>query len=218
MKQSCAKNKMRHGFREDSESAGNPQLQTLLLEPTSGFSRLLRGTLALILTLWVATASGPALATDPTAEVFASAKSLDEQVQEIKSDVLAIAAELSNLEERLLYPSNTQLAVFVSMADGQPVEIDSARISIDGKLVSQHIYSFKELEALEKGGVQRIYTGNIQTGEHRLEVSISGKRGAEKDFETVESFVFNKEVTPKLVEITLTGETLGSTTIAITDW
>jgi hypothetical protein len=218
MKQSYVKNMLCHGFRAHTESADNPQVQTLLLEATNGFSRLLRCALALILTLWITTASGPARATEPTAEVFVSAKSLDEQVQEIKSDVLGIAAELSNLEERLLYPSNTQLAVFVSLSDGQPVEIDSARISIDGKLVSQHIYSFKELEALEKGGVQRIYTGNVQTGEHRLEVSISGKRGAEKDFETVESFVFNKEVAPKLVGITLTGESMGSATIAITDW
>ena len=41
-------------------------------------------------------------------------KSLDGQVQEIKSDVLNIASELGNLEERLLYPSNTQLAIFVA--------------------------------------------------------------------------------------------------------
>jgi hypothetical protein len=36
-------------------------------------------------------------------------RSLDGQVQEIKSDILSIAAELGNLEERLLYPSNTQV-------------------------------------------------------------------------------------------------------------
>jgi hypothetical protein len=145
-------------------------------------------------------------------------KSLDEQVQEIKSDVLAIAAELNNLEERLLYPSNTQIAVFVSLEEGQTIEIDSARISIDGNLVSHHIYSFKELEALEKGGVQRIYTGNVQTGEHRLEVAISNKRNLEQNSETIKSFVFNKEIDPKLVGITLGGGVTGSATIAIKDW
>lgn len=145
-------------------------------------------------------------------------KSLDEQVQEIKSDVLAIAAELNNLEERLLYPSNTQIAVFVSLEEGQTIEIDSARISIDGNLVSHHIYSFKELEALEKGGVQRIYTGNVQTGEHRLEVAISNKRNLEQNSETIKSFVFNKDIDPKLVGITLGGGVTGNATIAIKDW
>ncbi len=151
----------------------------------------------------------------------AVAKGLDEQVQEIKSDVLAIAAELANLEEKLLFPSNTQVAIFVSLdvpEQDARVAIDSARISIDGELVSHHIYSFKELEALRKGGVQRIYTGNVKAGEHRLEVAISGKRGGDKDFETVETFAFRKEVDPKLVGITLASETTGAPSIAIEDW
>ena len=145
-------------------------------------------------------------------------QSLDEQVQEIKSDVLAIAAELSNLEERLLYPSNTQIAVFVSIEEGHEVALDSAHISIDGELVAQHIYSFKELEALQKGGVQRIYTGNIRTGEHRIEVSIAGKRHSAKNFDAVETFVFSKTVDPKVVGIRLASKTSGDATIAIKGW
>ena len=39
-------------------------------------------------------------------------RSLDEQVQVVKSDALSIAAELGRLEEKLLSPSNTQIAVF----------------------------------------------------------------------------------------------------------
>ena len=49
-------------------------------------------------------------------------RSLDEQVQEIKTDVLGIAAELNRLEEKLLYPSNTHLAIFVSIAEGETWE------------------------------------------------------------------------------------------------
>jgi hypothetical protein len=164
--------------------------------------------------------AGAAFAAEPPISdaPAAMAKSLDEQVQEIKSDVLGIAAELGNLEERLLYPSNTQVAIFVSMVEGESVALDSARISIDGELVSHHIYSLNELEALGKGGVQRIYTGNVRTGEHQLEVAISGKRGGGKDFEKVEQFVFKKEVDPKLVGITVAGQTVGTATIAIKDW
>ena len=93
-------------------------------------------------------------------------KGLDEQVQEVKSDVLSIAAELNQLQERLLYPSDTQLAVFVALAKGETLRLDAVQIQIDGQPVANYIYSFKELEALQKGGVQRIYTGNIATGEH----------------------------------------------------
>ena len=143
---------------------------------------------------------------------------LDEQVQEIKSDVLSIAAELSRLEERLLYPSNTQVAVFVSLAEGESFRLDSVQIQIDGAPVARHIYSFKELEALQKGGVQRIYTGNISTGEHRLEVAVAGKLPGGKDFRGTESFSFSKGVEPKLVGITLAGQESGAASIHFGGW
>ncbi len=144
-------------------------------------------------------------------------RSLDEQVQEIKSDVLSIAAELGNLEERLLYPSNTQLAMFVSLSEGETLRLDSMQIQIDGELVAHHIYSFKELEALQKGGVQRIYTGNIPTGEHRLDVSIAGKLPGGGDFDGTESFSFSKDAQPRLVGITLSGAG-GDPGVRVEDW
>ena len=148
----------------------------------------------------------------------ASLHSLDELVQEIKSDVLAIAAELDNLEERLIYPSNTQVAVFVAVEGDDTVSIDSARVSIDGELVSHHVYSWKELEALGKGGVQRIYTGNVRTGNHRIEVEIRGRRGCNKTVEIVEAGSFAKQKEPKRVGITLRPQLGTAPGIAIEDW
>ena len=145
-------------------------------------------------------------------------QSLDGQVQEIKSDVLNIASELSTLEERLLYPSNTQVAVFVSMGEEEDFRLDAVEVEIDGSLATHHIYSFKELDALQKGGVQRIYTGNVATGEHEISVTMSGKLKNGKDFSETESFTFNKDVKPKAVGITLAGPGLGKTTISVGDW
>ena len=130
-------------------------------------------------------------------------KGLDEQVQEIKSDVLGIAAELNQLEEKLLYPSNTQIAVFVSMVSGETFRLDSIEIQLAGKSVAHHLYTFKELEALQMGGVQRIYTGNIRAGDHDLQVSVIGKSGGGTDFRKTEQFKIHKDVGPKIVEISL---------------
>ena len=143
---------------------------------------------------------------------------LDEQVQEIKSDVLSIAAELSRLEEKLLYPSSTQVAIFVSLVEGEALRLDSVQIQIDGAPVARHIYSFKELEALQKGGVQRIYTGNVSTGEHRLEVSVAGKLSSGTDLSATESFSFSKDVEPKLVGLTLAGGDSGAASIRLGAW
>jgi len=149
------------------------------------------------------------------ADTKAEMRSLDEQVQEIKSDVLSIASELGGLEERLLFPSNTQVAVFVSLGEGESFRLDSVQILIDGEPVAHHIYSFKELEALQKGGVQRIYTGNLRTGEHRLDVSVAGKQPGGAEFSGSESFLFSKDAEPKLVGITLAE---GGSSIQLGGW
>jgi len=156
-----------------------------------------------------------ASAVEPSAKAM---QSLDEQVQEIKSDVLGIGAELSNLEEKLLYPSTTQVALFVSLEKGDSLELDSVHISIDGKNVVDHIYSFKELEALRKGGVQRIYTGNVRTGKHQLDVSVAGRTTGGRDVSHSQTFAFEKHVDPKLVGISLGGGATGDATIGVGDW
>jgi hypothetical protein len=132
-------------------------------------------------------------------------RSLDEQVQEIKTDVLGIAADLNRLEEKLLYPSNTQLAIFVSIAEGETFRLDAMQINIDGELATHYLYGFKELDALQHGGVQRVYTGNVPTGAHEIQVTINGKTSGGDDFNNSESFAFDKGVEPKLLGIALNG-------------
>jgi len=144
-------------------------------------------------------------------------KGLDEQVQDIKKDVLGISAELTQLEEKLIYPSNTQVSVFVSFEEGAKFRLDAVKIKIDGKDASHHIYTFKELEALQSGGVQRLYTGNIRAGEHTLDVSINSKSSGEAVNLQSASHKFTKSVEPKLIEIILGGSGTGSQQIGFRD-
>lgn len=145
-------------------------------------------------------------------------KGLDEQVQEIKSDILGIAAELSRLEEKLLYPSNTHLSVFVSLAPAAKFRLDAVEIQIDGKPVARHLYTYKELEALRQGGVQRLYTGNVMSGEHELHVSVLGKSESGGEYRQTGSFKLNKDIGPKLVGITVAGPGAGDQGISLKGW
>jgi hypothetical protein len=145
-------------------------------------------------------------------------RGLDEQIQEIKSDSLRMAAELNQLEEKLLYPSGTQVAIFVELAKGDTMRLDAVRLQIDGQLVAHYIYSAKELQALRKGGVQRIYVGNVATGDHKLDVLVDGKLEGGADFSRTGQFTFRKEVKPKLVGLTLAGPRSGNTPITLGDW
>jgi len=173
-----------------------------------------RAILAVVLCL-LAGVFAPARAQDTYRQQM---KGLDEQVQEVKSDVLSIAAELNQLQERLLYPSDTHLAVFVALAKGETLRLDAVQIQIDGQPAANYIYSFKELEALQKGGVQRIYTGNVATGQHDIAISLNGKLANGKDFTHSEHFAFTKEVKPKLMGVTLAGPDSGEPAIKVGDW
>lgn len=139
-------------------------------------------------------------------------KGLDEQVQEIKSDVLSISAELNQLEEKLIYPSDTQLAFFVSVEKGSDFQPDAIKIKLDGKDIAHYIYSYKEVEAMHRGGVQRVFVGNVRSGDHKLDVSIIGKDGGSKTTDT-ESHSLSKRVGPQIVEIKLS-----TSGIKFSDW
>lgn len=145
-------------------------------------------------------------------------KGLDEQVQEIKGDVLGITTELSQLEEKLLYPSNTQVSLFIDLAKGATAFPDSVDIRIDGRDVTHHLYTFKEVEALRQGGVQRIFTGNLGTGSHDLTISVKGKSPGGSDYRRTEQFKLTKEVGPRLGEVTLAGTGTESGSIAYKEW
>ncbi|HBA89912.1 MAG TPA: hypothetical protein DCZ75_18540 [Geobacter sp.] len=145
-------------------------------------------------------------------------KGLDEQVQEIKADALAIAAQLNRLEEKLLYPSDTQIAIFVSVAGDEKFRLDAVDVELDGKQVAHHLYTFKELEALQKGGVQRIHVGNVRTGDHPLHVTVLGKTESGADFQREENFKVTKGIGPKLVGVVLAGTGMGSKTITMKEW
>jgi hypothetical protein len=81
---------------------------------------------------------------------------------------------------------------------GDAFRLDAVRLQINGQLVAHYIYSFKELDALRKGGVQRIYVGNLPTGEHQLEVQVDGKLEGGADFSRASSSASARASSPKL--------------------
>jgi hypothetical protein len=96
------------------------------------------------------------------------------KVQDLKKEVKSLNRDLFILEEELLFPSSTQLAVFVSVDVGNFFRLDSVQLKIDNKIVANHLYTRRELESLSRGGVQRLFLGNVKSGEHELVAIFSG--------------------------------------------
>jgi hypothetical protein len=140
----------------------------------------------------------PAPAAAPASGDF---KSLDQEVQALKKDVLDLNRELFVLEEELLFPANTQVAVFVSMDVGEFFALDSVTLKVDNKEVANYLYTEREAQALLKGGVHRVYIGNLKAGEHELIALFTGQGPNQRDYRRGATIKLEKGVGAKYVEL-----------------
>ncbi len=141
-------------------------------------------------------AGGPAAAAG--AEDF---KSLDQEVQALKKEVLDLNRELFVLEEDLLFPANTQVAVFVSMDVGEFFALDSVTLKLDNKEVANYLYTEREAQALLKGGVHRVFIGNLKAGDHELLALFTGQGPHVRDYRRGATIKLTKGVGAKYVEL-----------------
>jgi hypothetical protein len=160
--------------------------------------RLIRGLLAGLL-VWPLL-----LSAEPTADGKTGVK---DDVQTLKKQVLELNRDLFMLEEELLFPSNTQVSVFVSMDVGEFFQLDSVQVKIDGKEVADYLYTQREIEALIRGGVQRIHIGNLRTGEHELVAFFTGKGPKGRDYKRGATTTIKKGLGPKYVELKIVDQT-----------
>lgn len=126
---------------------------------------------------------------------------LDTQAQSLKREVLELNRDLMVLQEELLFPATTQTAVFLSLDVGKFFQLDSVQVKIDDKVVANYLYTGREVAALLRGGVQRIYTGNLRVGKHELVAFFAGKGPHDRDYRRGTTVVFEKTGEPKFVEL-----------------
>jgi hypothetical protein len=146
-------------------------------------------------------------------------RALDEAIQSIKKDVVDLNRDLFILEEELLFPANTQVAVFLSMDVGEFFALDTVELRMDDKQVAKHLYTPREAEALLKGGVQRLYLGNLRVGEHELVALFTGKGPQGQDYSRGAQVKFEKSVGAKYLELSISDRALKrQPEFVIKDW
>ena len=146
-------------------------------------------------------ANSPLATTSAAGESSPDTRGLDTEIQELKKDVVDLNKDLFILEEELLFPANTQVAVFLSVDVGQFFGLDSVQLKIDRKEVINYLYTPREVEALLKGGVQRLYLGNLKVGGHELVAFFNGKGPNERAYKRGASLRFQKGVGAKYLEL-----------------
>lgn len=131
-------------------------------------------------------------------------RSLDENVQDLKKEVLDLNRDLFLLEEELLFPANSQVAFFISLDVGEYFDLDSVNIKIDGKEVSNYLYTRREVKALLRGGVHRVHMANLKVGDHELVAVFTGEGPHIRDYRRGATLNFNKGIGAKYVELEIT--------------
>ncbi len=128
---------------------------------------------------------------------------LDNQVRDLKADALALNQELFLLEEELLFPANTQVAVYLSLDTGNFFNLDSVQLTIDGVDVANYLYTQREVEALRRGGVHRVYMGNLKSGQHELVAVFTGGGPHDRDYRRATSLSFEKGLGARFLELVI---------------
>ena len=144
---------------------------------------------------------------------------LDGEIQAIKEEILGINRDILLLEELSLYPHGQQLVVLVSVAKDSPVNPDTIALQLDGQAVSQHRYSGSEGDALQEGGVHRLYNGRLSDGEHSLVISVTGKRIKGQVFQQQRSVSITKRPGRKYLELHLgPGDDTSEPGLTVREW
>lgn len=138
------------------------------------------------------------------AQARAEFRSLDMDVQSLKKEVLDLNRDLFLLEEELLFPANSQVAFFVSLDVGEYFDLDAINLKIDGKEVSNYLYTEREVGALHRGGVHRMHMENLKVGNHELVAVFTGKGPNVRDYRRGATMNFSKGIGAKYVELEIT--------------
>jgi len=138
------------------------------------------------------------------AQARAEFRSLDQDVQSLKKEVLDLNRDLFLLEEELLFPANSQVAFFISMDVGEYFALDSVNLKIDGKEVANYLYTQREVDALVRGGVHRVHMENLKVGEHELVAVFTGEGPQVRDYRRGATINIDKGIGAKYVELKIT--------------
>jgi len=129
--------------------------------------------------------------------------SLDREIEAIKSDLASLSQTLFELEESVLYPAGTQVAVFLALKDKNGLALDSVELYLNGSPVSSHLYTDRERESLRKGGVQRLYIGNLPHGSHQLKAILTASSANERFIRREVRHQFRKRPGESRIQMTL---------------
>lgn len=109
-----------------------------------------------------------------------------------KKNLVDINSELLVLRETAQFPERSQVVVFLAMDKLPHFQLESVELQLDGRVMSNHSYTAHEKEAIQKGGLHRLYTGNVNAGSHTVKAVFKGKLSGVQEYSDSVSYNFKK--------------------------
>ena len=134
-------------------------------------------------------------------------KPLDQEMEDVKKALVKLKRDLVILEEDLLFPASSQVSVFLSMDVGEFFQLDAVTLKLNGKEVQHHLYTEKQVDALHRGGVQKLFVGNVKQGDNRVTAFFTGRGPQGRDFKRATTVEFEKGFEPTFIELSISDET-----------
>ena len=148
----------------------------------------------------------PAMAA--SAAVSVEPSTLDGRIQDTKLDVIKLNRDLLVLEEELLFPANTQVALFVSMDVGQMFDLDSVQIKPRRQARLQlPLHAARSRGAASRRRAARLPRQPAQVGDHELVAFFTGKGPHDRDYKRGATVKFDKSTEPKYIELRIKDST-----------
>ena len=148
-----------------------------------------------------------------------SSSELNDELAQLKQQVLQLNRELFILEEDLLFPASTQLALFVSVDTGRFFTLDSVEIKVDEREIAGFLYTDKQRRALEQGGIQKLYLGNLKQGEYQLTAIFTGTDDQGRLVKRAANYQFEKDDEAVMIELKLVDDSKTyRTQVVVDEW
>ncbi|MFQ5588654.1 MAG: AraC family transcriptional regulator [Nitrospiria bacterium] len=128
-------------------------------------------------------------------------EALEPRIQALKEEIVELNTLLFKLQEDLLFPEDSSVVVFLSVEGDHYFDLDSVKLTLDDRMVSSYLYTAREKSALKKGGIQRLYTGNVRSGEHQLVAVFNGLGPQNVDYKRAETLNFQKKKGPLFIKL-----------------
>lgn len=139
-------------------------------------------------------------------EALSTVKGLSKDIQTLKQEVIELNKELQALEEELLFPSNTQTTIFLSLDGGTFFTLESVKVKLDDQVIASHLYSDKQRQALMRGGIQKLHLTNLSAGNHKIDAFFTGLGPNGRPYKRAATLNFKKGQVSQFIELSVSDD------------